>query len=88
MAVNPVILTAIAALHWNRTYLPDQRTELYDSVLRWLAEAREDKRKVMREDTDARMAPTQCLALLQHLAYTMHCDPKAKQVETTRHAAA
>jgi formylglycine-generating enzyme required for sulfatase activity len=79
MAVNPVILTALACLHWNRTRLPDQRSELYESVLDWLAKAHEEKRT---------MSAAQCLALMQHLAYTMHADPKGKQVELTRFDAA
>jgi hypothetical protein len=82
MAVNPVMLTAIAALHWNRTRLPDQRTELYDSILTWLAQAREEKRK------ESRIPAVQCLAHMEHLAYTMHGDRRGKQVEITRHAAA
>jgi formylglycine-generating enzyme required for sulfatase activity len=80
MAVSPVMLTALAALHWNRTRLPDQRSELYESVLDWLSAAREEK--------PGRMPAKQCLALMEHLAYTMHSDPKGKQVEITRHAAA
>jgi hypothetical protein len=82
MTVNPVMLTAIAALHWNRTRLPDQRTELYDSILTWLAQVREEKRK------EARMPAVQCLGLMEHLAYTMLSDPRGKQVEITRLAAA
>src|ERR1039458_9964150 len=27
----------LAVLHWNRKHLPDQRSELYQSVLEWLA---------------------------------------------------
>lgn len=80
MAVNPVMLTALAALHWNRTSLPDQRSELYESVLDWLAKARAEK--------PGRMPALQCLAMMEHLAYSMHSDPKGKQVEITRHAAA
>jgi formylglycine-generating enzyme required for sulfatase activity len=79
MAVNPVMLTALAALHWNRVRLPDQRSELYESVLDWLAKAREEVRHT---------PPKQCLDLMQHLAYTMHSDPKGKQVEITRYKAA
>src|SRR5262249_26435026 len=79
-AVNPVMLTALAALHWSRARLPDQRSELYDSVLDWLAKAREDQ--------PGRLAPAQCLAMMQHLAFGMHSDPKGKQVEITRYAAA
>jgi len=88
MAVNPVMLTALAALHWNRTRLPDQRSELYGSVLNWLAEAREEKRKVLREEEAARMPALQCLGMMEHLAFTMHSDPKGKKVEIARHAAA
>jgi formylglycine-generating enzyme required for sulfatase activity len=79
MTVNPVMLTALAALHWNRTRLPDQRSELYESVLDWLAKAREEKRTT---------PATQCLALMQHLAYTMQADPRGKQLEITRFEAA
>ena len=60
MAANPVMLTAIAALHWNRTRLPDQRTELYDSILTWLAQAREETRR-----EKARMPAVQCLGLME-----------------------
>jgi formylglycine-generating enzyme required for sulfatase activity len=79
MARNPVMLTALAVLHWNNKRLPDQRSELYQSVLEWLAAAREEKRT-----TPAK----QCLDLMQHLAYTMHTDPKGKQAEVTRFTAA
>jgi formylglycine-generating enzyme required for sulfatase activity len=79
MARNPVMLTALAVLHWNRKRLPDQRSKLYQSVLEWLAAAREEKRT-----TPAK----QCLDLMQHLAYTMHTDPRGKQAEVTRFAAA
>ncbi len=88
MAVNPVMLTAIASLHWNRTRLPDQRAELYESVLVWLAQQREEKRKDLREPEAARMPAKQCLSHMEHLAYTMHSEPKGKLVEITRHAAA
>jgi formylglycine-generating enzyme required for sulfatase activity len=80
LAVNPVMLTALAALHWNQTRLPDQRSELYESVLDWLAKA--------RQQMPGRLSPVECLAMMQHLAYTMHSDPKGRQTEITRHAAA
>jgi formylglycine-generating enzyme required for sulfatase activity len=80
LAENPVMLTALASLHWHRTRLPDQRSELYDSVLEWLARAREEKPE--------RMPARQCLPLMQRLAWRMQSDPKGKQVEISRHAAA
>jgi formylglycine-generating enzyme required for sulfatase activity len=52
---------------------------LYQSVLEWLAAAREEKRTIPAK---------QCLDLMQHLAYTMHTDPKGKQAEVTSFAAA
>jgi formylglycine-generating enzyme required for sulfatase activity len=88
LATNPVMLTALAALHWNRTRLPDQRSELYQSVLDWLAQAREEKRKDWREDTTARMSAVECLDKMQHLAFTMHSDPRGRQTEISPNAAA
>ena len=84
LAVNPVMLTALAALHWNRMRLPDQRSELYESVLTWLARAREETRK----DKSAGLSPVECLGLMQHLAWSMHSDPKGRQTEITKVAAA
>ena len=41
---NPVMLTALAVLHWNEKRLPDQRADLYDSILTWLARPRDAAR--------------------------------------------
>ncbi len=82
MAGNPVMLTALAVLHWNSKRLPDQRSELYQSVIEWLANARDEKRTL-------RTVPAaQCLELMQHLAYSMLTDARGKQVEVTRFEAA
>ncbi len=59
MAVNPVMLTALAALHWNQKCLPDQRSELYESVLGWLAESHE---------AQTGRSAVQCLAMMEYLA--------------------
>ena len=37
MARNPVMLTALAVVHWNERRLPEQRADLYESILNWLA---------------------------------------------------
>lgn len=63
MANNPVMLTALAVLHWNERRLPEQRSELYRSILGWLARTREQRKG--RESAD------RCLTLLQHLALAM-----------------
>ncbi len=42
MARNPVMLTALAVVHWNERRLPEQRAELYESILMWLSRSREE----------------------------------------------
>ncbi|MFN7920476.1 MAG: SUMF1/EgtB/PvdO family nonheme iron enzyme [Bryobacteraceae bacterium] len=65
MAGNPVMLTALAVLHWHRKTLPEQRVELYKAVLVWLSESRKNKQ--------GRVEPKRCLDLMQHLAFEMQC---------------
>jgi hypothetical protein len=43
MSRTPVMLTALAVVHWNEHRLPHQRAELYESVLTWLFKARKDR---------------------------------------------
>ncbi len=43
MARNPVMLTALAVVHWNERRLPEQRADLYESILNWLARSREQR---------------------------------------------
>ena len=33
LAVNPLLLTVIAIVHWNRKRLPEQRVDLYDECV-------------------------------------------------------
>jgi formylglycine-generating enzyme required for sulfatase activity len=49
LATNPVMLTALAVLQANNRTLPEQRVELYESILKWLAEARRERRGVSPE---------------------------------------
>ncbi len=69
MERNPVMLTALAVVHWNQRRLPEQRSELYESILGWLAKARE---KPDRERAE------RCLTLLGHLALAMQNQPKGR----------
>jgi formylglycine-generating enzyme required for sulfatase activity/energy-coupling factor transporter ATP-binding protein EcfA2 len=64
MAVNPVMLTAIAVLYWNDKRLPHQRAEFYDSVTTWMLRSRIDKPGRILNDELGRRA-------YQRLAYTM-----------------
>jgi hypothetical protein len=70
MASNPVMLTALVVLHWNERRLPEQRAELYDSVLKWLARAR--VARPGREGWES------FLLSLQHLALEMRRKGKVQ----------
>ncbi|MBN1348712.1 NACHT domain-containing protein, partial [candidate division KSB1 bacterium] len=73
MARNPVMLTALAVVHWNENRLPEQRSELYESILTWLFRARA---------REGRLKADRCRKLLQKLAFAMftHADGRQRQV--------
>jgi formylglycine-generating enzyme required for sulfatase activity len=75
LAVNPVMLTALACLHFTHAVLPEQRSELYWSVLEWLAKARAAK-----TGRDYNIL----LALLRKLAFAMHAGEQTKRTEIER----
>lgn len=50
MARNPVMLTALAVVHWNERRLPEQRADLYESIVTWLARSREQRHGCGRAD--------------------------------------
>jgi len=80
LARSPVMLTALAVVHFNQRTLPEQRAELYDAILRWLSRSREDRPK--REKAEI------CLRLLQPLALAMQDDPRGRQVQIRKGKAA
>ena len=80
IAANPVMLTALAVLHWNEKRMPEQRADLYDSILTWLARSR--KRRPDRPNAEA------CIKALQELAGAMHGHPGGRLVQAPRDWAA
>jgi formylglycine-generating enzyme required for sulfatase activity len=80
MARNPVMLTALGVIHWHEKRLPERRADLYESVLNWLARARESR--------PGRPSPERSIALLQNLALTIQDHPKGRQVQVPRYWAA
>ncbi len=87
MAKNPVMLTCLCVVHWNEKKLPEGKAELLAAVLRWLLNAKEDKRK-KREYNNT--FSEECFKTLA-LAMTIHPDGKqvladlswaAEQLET------
>jgi len=74
MARNPLMLTALAVIQWNDRQLPEQRADLYESILKWLSEA---------HDYPNRPHGQKCLAIFGALALGMQChkDGRVKQIE-------
>ena len=77
---NPVMLTALAVVHWHEKLLPEQRADLYESILLWLAKSRESR--------PGRPDAKRCVALLQELALAMHDAPGGRRVQVSAHLAA
>jgi len=80
MARNPVMLTALAVLQWNNKRLPEQRAELYESIITWLSRSRENR--------PGRATAERCVELLQELAKSMQDHPDGRQVQVARRWAA
>jgi hypothetical protein len=80
IASNPVMLTALAVLHWNEKRMPEQRADLYDSVLTWLARSRKGRA--------GRLSPENCIKVLQELAGAMQGHPEGRKVQAPREWAA
>jgi hypothetical protein len=80
MARNPVMLTALAVVHWNERRLPAQRADLYECILKWLLEARQRR--------PGRESGKRCLELLQSLALAMQQHPKGRLVQAEKSWAA
>jgi len=80
MARNPVMLTALAVVHWNESRLPEQRADLYESVIIWLLRAREQR--------PGRSSAEQCGARLQNLALAMQSHREGRKVSAGKRWAA
>jgi len=80
MARNPVMLTALAVVHWNEKRIPEQRADLYSSILIWLSRAREKR--------PGREPAERCLTLLEHLALGMQNQPQGRLVQISKGEAA
>jgi predicted NACHT family NTPase len=76
MARNPVMLTALAVVHWNERRLPEQRADLYESILIWLARS--------REQSPDRPTAERCLMLLQQLARAMQNATRGRAVQVSK----
>ncbi len=79
IARNPVMLTALAVVHWNEKRIPDQRADLYESIIKWLSLARQ---------REGREPAERCVSLLQDLALYMQDHTNGRQVQIPRREAA
>jgi Cdc6-like AAA superfamily ATPase len=82
MARNPVMLTALAVVHWNEGRMPEQRAELYASILHWLDQARSAQREERTPDLPS------ALPVFQDLALGMQTDARGMQKGVTLREAA
>jgi hypothetical protein len=80
MGRNPLMLTALAILQHGGGKLPEYRYELYESILGWLAQAREDK--------EGRLPDKQCLQYLRRLALAMQNAENGRLRQMNRRKAA
>ena len=82
MVTNPVMLTALAVVHWNERILPEQRADLYASIIKWLARSRD------REGRPERPKADRAVALLEELALAMQLHPEGRQTQVDKRWAA
>jgi formylglycine-generating enzyme required for sulfatase activity len=80
MVRNPVMLTALAVVHWNERRLPEQRAELYESIITWLSRSREQR--------PGRLSAERTVAHLGELALKMQNHPDGRQIQISQHWAA
>jgi formylglycine-generating enzyme required for sulfatase activity len=80
MARNAVMLTALAAVHWNERRLPEQRADLYESILTWLARSGDQR--------SSRATSDWTLHLLAELALAMQEHPSGRAVQVPKRWAA
>ena len=80
VARTPVMLTALAVVHWNERRLPEQRAEMYESVITWLSRSRQDR--------PGREKPERTVTLLQELALAMQDHPDGRQTQVSKRWAA
>ena len=80
MARNPVMLTALAVVHWNERRLPEQRADLYHSIIVWLSRSREQRSE--------RATADRTVVLLQELALAMQNDPEGRRTQVPKRWAA
>lgn len=72
MARFPVMLTALAVVHWNEGRVPEQRAELYELIIRWLLRARSERAGLSSPEVRGER--------LQAMALAMQCGPKGRMV--------
>ena len=76
LAVTPMMLTALACIHYSGGTLPEDRGDLYESLTTWLARSREKR--------EGRVDYKECLLRLRALAYGMTTWPggRLKQADS------
>ncbi len=70
MAGSPMMLTALAVIHWNKGRLPEDRAKVYGSIIQWMLDAR-----LLHGGT---LSTDRRLSLLRLLAFGMQTWPEGR----------
>jgi formylglycine-generating enzyme required for sulfatase activity len=76
---NPLLLTAICLVHYDKKSLPERRADLYEECVKVLLERWRDAKEIPRS-MDAKKAR----GVLQPLAYWMHLEPNRRRATPTQ----
>jgi len=80
LANNPVMLTAMAIVHWNYNTIPEGRTQIYEAIIDWLLKSRRGQKKEYYHNKKR-----ECYEVL---ALEMFRDPEGRKSDATEKWAA
>ena len=85
MGRNPVMLTALAVVHWHEGRMPENRVALYEAILDWLAQSRAKRRQ---ESDPKALSADETMERFGKLATLMQTDPSGRKTQVSRRWAA
>ncbi len=86
MARNPVMLTALCVVHWNEKRIPEQRVELYATVINWLLRSRERRKNRASESETKRWLAVLAFAMQSSSRGRVITIPLREASEAIAHA--
>ncbi|MFM9067139.1 MAG: NACHT domain-containing protein, partial [Planctomycetota bacterium] len=87
MARNPVMLQALAVVHYNIGTMPEKRAHLYKAIIDWLVRSRRQRRPADGSELDP-IKDEDLIERFRKLALAMQLHPQGRQIEVSRRWAA